>query len=89
MQVDPSADSQLVFGVDVENLRGRSLSVPASKFIGYPLRSLRDVPARESIARTHAEAAPNRADLTSVRCSCSNSAGGGPQSRSQLSTRNV
>lgn len=45
MQIDPTPDSQLVFGVDVENLRGRTLRVPARAFIGYPIRSLAHVPA--------------------------------------------
>jgi hypothetical protein len=46
-QIDPTVDSQLVFGTDVENLRGRTLSVPVDALIGYPIRSLRDVPPGE------------------------------------------
>lgn len=47
MQIDPTADSQLVFGTDIEDLRERSLRVPAKAFTGYPIRALRDVPAGE------------------------------------------
>ncbi len=47
MQIDLSADSQLVFGADIENLRSGSVTLPASAFTGYPIRSLADVPAGE------------------------------------------
>jgi hypothetical protein len=44
-QIDLSADTQMVFGVDVENLRSGALALEPSAFRGYPIRSLADVPA--------------------------------------------
>ena len=46
-QIDLSADTQMVFGVDVENLRGGALALETSAFRGYPVRSLADVPVGE------------------------------------------
>ena len=46
-QVTDEAGSQLVFGVDVESWKpGQITTIPANAF-GYPLRSLRNIPAGE------------------------------------------
>jgi hypothetical protein len=45
MQIALSADTQLMFGADVENLRARTLTLAASSLRGYPIRAWADVPA--------------------------------------------
>ena len=44
-QIDPSADTQLVFGVDIDEPEDRTLTLPMTAFRGYPLRTFAEVPA--------------------------------------------
>lgn len=45
--IDLSADSQQIFGADVESLAARSITLPTRAFRGYPIVSLAEVPAGE------------------------------------------
>ncbi len=45
MQINDTPKSQMVFGVDVDGLRPEQAVVADEKAWGYPIRSLRDVPA--------------------------------------------
>jgi hypothetical protein len=45
MQIGESAETQLVFGVDVDGLKPKATAIIDDKSFGYPLRSLSKIPA--------------------------------------------
>ena len=46
-QIDPSVDTQLLFGIDIDEPEERNITLPMSAFRGYPLRTFAEVPAGE------------------------------------------